>query len=189
MTKDNILPVLKDSKFTGVVLEAIKSILEENGYGVVQDTGWRDISSLITAPEFQTFKTQRGLLCARRVGSRCVIRFTPIFSGGPGLGEVKPGTQYTLLKKLPGFSPSFPKVGPEVQRVMWGVSTLSSGRGVPQTSRWLGWGVDLGDQRFTGLLTATDLTSTATLEYDTVDPFPAELPGTPIEFATPDYLK
>jgi hypothetical protein len=189
MAKESIVPSIKNSKFTGAALEAIKSILADNGYGVVQDTGWRDITSLITAPEFETLKTQPGLLCARRVGTRCTLRYSPLFAGGPGLGTVKPGTQYTLMKKLPGFSPCFPKIDLNGKRMMWGATAISSARGAPNVGRWLGWGVDPGDARFTGLLVSADLGASVTLEYDTVDPFPLELPGTPIEFATPDHLK
>lgn len=189
MAKESIVPSIKNSKFTGAALEAVKSILADNGYSVVQDTGWRDISSLITAPELETLKTQPGVLCARRVGTRCVIRYSPLFVGGPGLGNAKPGTTYVLMKKLPGFSPCFPKIDLAGKRAMWGQVSIFSNRGAPNPGKWLGWGLDLGDARFTGLLLNPDLGGSATLEYDTVDPFPTELPGTPIEFATPDQLR
>jgi hypothetical protein len=189
MAKESIIPSIKNSKFTGAALEAIKSILADNGYGTVQDTGWRDITSLITAPEFETLKTQPGLLCARRVGTRCTLRYSPLFAGGPGLGTAKAGATYILMKKLPGFSPCFPKIDLAGKRFMWGTTATLSARGTVNVGRWMGWGVDSGDARFTGLLIAPDLGGSISLEYDTVDPFPIELPGTPIEFATPDHLK
>ena len=70
MTKDNVLPVLKDSKFTGVVEEAVKSIIAANGGGA------REAAPKDTGIRLWETKTVSGGLCdiyLRRSGNLVTI--------------------------------------------------------------------------------------------------------------------
>lgn len=190
MTKDNILPVLKDAKFTGVVEEAVKSIIAANG-GAAHETAPKD-----TGIRMWETKTVSGGLCdiyLRRQGNLVTIwmRTTgenrndgssrPTFTGSsvaiqsssiptgflPAINSVKgnPPNKVARLVHDNVLSPS-------------AVVCSNIGNGLPNQVGYIAFSGHQNNTAIMNLSRSIDRFNLGELSWVTDDPWPDTLPGT-----------
>lgn len=191
MTKDNVVPAMTNKKFTGVVEDAVKAILAANGGGA-QEAAPKD-----TGVRLWETKTVSGGLCdiyLRRSGNLVTIWMRTV-SENRSDGAAKPtftGTSVAIQSSsVPsGFKPTINSVKGDPQNkvarlvhdnVLCPANVVCSniGNGMPVPVGYIAFS---GHQSNTVIMQITrniDRFHLGELSWETDDPWPENLPGTP----------
>lgn len=190
MTKDNILPVLKDAKFTGVVEEAVKSIIAANG-GAAHEAAPKD-----TGIRMWETKTVSGGLCdiyLRRQGNLVTVwmrttgenrsdaRSTPTFTGssvGITSSSIPDGFKPTI-NSVKGNDPNkLARLAHDNIMAPSAVVCSNIGNGMPSQVGYIAFSGNINNSVTMHLGRNLNRLHMGELSWITDDPWPDNLPGT-----------
>lgn len=190
MTKDNVLPVLKDSKFTGVVEEAVKSIINANG-GAAREAAPKD-----TGIRMWETKTVSGGLCdiyLRRQGNLVTVwmkttgenrndpRDTPTFTGasvGIRSSSIPDGFKPTI-NSVKGKNPNrMARLAHDNVMAPSAVVCSNIGNSLPMQVGYIAFSGDINNIVAMQLTRNLNRFHLGELSWITDDPWPENLPGT-----------